>query len=72
MISERVRTAVAALDQPAPASRLTSAAVHSLAVARRPVEVPALVTAGATAKHDSYFNHRTQRIASELPQEMIR
>jgi hypothetical protein len=44
----------------------------NLQSAPRPLEMPVPMIGTAGPKNGSYFNHRTQRLASELPREMIR
>ena len=72
-LSERVRTAVASLDNRVSAGRITQLSSPAAAAASQGhVEMRGMVTSPAAAKHASYFNHRTSRISSDIPRELIR
>lgn len=73
-LSDRVRTAVASLDNRVATGRLTHLSTPSLALSssQGPVEMRGLAISPASSKHTSYFNHRTPRISSDIPREMIR
>ena len=73
-LSERVRTAVASLDNRVSAGRITQLTSPGAAAAASQghVEMRGMVTSPAAAKHASYFNHRTSRISSDIPRELIR
>lgn len=72
MVSERVRTAVASLESRVSTTRLAHLPGAALPAGHGALEMREMITSPARAKHGSYFNHRTQRISSEIPREMIR
>lgn len=72
MLSERVRTAVASLENRVSTGRLAHVPGVALPAPAGHLEMRGMVTSPASAKHTSYFNHRTPRISSDIPREMIR
>lgn len=72
ILSDRVRTAVAFLENRVSTSRLTHISRTAQPAAHGQLEMGGMITSPASAKHGSYFNHRTQRVSSEIPRKIIR
>jgi hypothetical protein len=72
MMSERVRTAVGFLENRVSTNRLTHLSRTAQPAGHGQLEMAGLITSPASAKHGSYFNHRTPRVSSEIPRKLIR
>lgn len=72
MMSERVRTAVAFLENRVSTNRLTHLSRTAQPAGHGQLEMGGLITSPASAKHGSYFHHRTPRVSSEIPRKLIR
>lgn len=72
ILSDRVRTAVASLESRVSTNRLTHVAGAPIPAGHGRTETRELISGMSQKKHGSYFDHRTQPIASEIPREVIR
>lgn len=72
VLSDRVRTAVASLESRVSTHRLTHVAGAPAPAGPGRLDMREMIGTNSQAKHGSYFNHRTQRISSEIPREVIR